>query len=70
MKARDLDKIRKRTYLCIKRIQDIVLSAFALVILSPLLLLIALAVVLDDPRGGTCILSDPLWPGRRGVSTL
>ena len=43
---------RKRTYLCVKRIQDMVLSALALVILSPLLLLIAVAVVLDDPQGG------------------
>ena len=43
---------KKRIYLHIKRIQDIVLSALALVILSPLMLLIALAVVIDDPRGG------------------
>lgn len=39
-------------YLGVKRIQDVVLSALALVVLSPILLLIALAVIIDDPRGG------------------
>ena len=39
-------------YLRVKRMQDTVLSALALVILSPLMLLIALAVVIDDPQGG------------------
>lgn len=42
---------KKRVYLFVKRIQDIVLSALALILLSPLLLLIALAVVIDDPQG-------------------
>ena len=40
------------TYLYIKRLQDIVLSALALLLLSPLMLLLALAVVIDDPKGG------------------
>ncbi len=39
-------------YLCIKRVQDVVLSALALILLAPLMLLIALAVVIDDPQGG------------------
>lgn len=43
---------RKRIYLRVKRFQDVVLSALALVVLSPILLLIALAVVIDDPKGG------------------
>ncbi len=43
---------KKRIYLCVKRIQDIILSVLALLFLSPLLLLIALAVVIDDPKGG------------------
>ena len=43
---------KRCVYLRVKRIQDTVLSALALVILSPLLLLIALAVVIDDPQGG------------------
>ena len=42
----------KRAYLFVKRAQDIALSALALVLLSPLMLLIALAVVVDDPQGG------------------
>ncbi len=49
-KARLTEK--KRTYLCVKRVQDFILSALALILLSPLLLLIALAVVIDDPQGG------------------
>lgn len=42
---------KKRVYMCVKRVQDILLSALALVFLFPLLLLIALAVVIDDPKG-------------------
>lgn len=43
---------KRRVYLCIKRMQDTVLSALALIVLFPLMLLIALAVVIDDPQGG------------------
>lgn len=43
---------RKRVYLRVKRMQDVLLSALALVVLSPILLLIALAVIIDDPKGG------------------
>lgn len=42
---------RKRLYLRIKRIQDILLSALLLAVLSPFLAFIALAVVFDDPHG-------------------
>ena len=35
-------------YLCMKRIQDIVFSALAMILLSPVLLIIALAVWLED----------------------
>ena len=44
--------LRRRLYLLVKRTQDILLSLLALTLLSPLLLLIALAVVIDDPHGG------------------
>jgi len=44
--------LHRRLYLLVKRAQDILLSLLALTLLSPLLLLIALAVVLDDPHGG------------------
>ena len=43
---------KKRRYLRVKRVQDVLLSAMALVLLSPLMLLLALAVVIDDPKGG------------------
>lgn len=43
---------QKSAYLVVKRIQDIVLSVLALVVLSPLMLVIALLGVIDDPRGG------------------
>ncbi|MBD5133155.1 MAG: sugar transferase [Clostridiales bacterium] len=42
----------KGAYLAVKRLQDIVFSLLALVVLSPLLLGIALMVVIDDPHGG------------------
>ena len=41
-----------RIYLLVKRIQDIVLSALALLVLSPVLAVIALLIVLDDPSAG------------------
>lgn len=43
---------RKRMYIRVKRLQDVVLSVLALVALAPALLIIALAVVIDDPHGG------------------
>lgn len=43
---------RRGVYLAIKRLQDIVFSLLALVVLSPLLLGIALVIVIDDPHGG------------------
>lgn len=41
-----------QAYLSIKRFQDIVLSTLALIVLSPLLLLVSILIVLDDPHGG------------------
>lgn len=41
-----------RGYLWMKRTADIALSCLALVMLSPVLLLISLAIVIDDPKGG------------------
>ncbi|MBQ8555340.1 MAG: sugar transferase [Clostridia bacterium] len=43
--------INRRSYWIQKRILDVTVSALALVVLSPLLLLIALAVFIDDPHG-------------------
>lgn len=40
-----------RVYLKVKRLQDILLSLLALTVLSPVLLLVGLAVVADDRRG-------------------
>ncbi len=67
-KARLTEK--KRTYLCVKRAQDFVLSALALAPLSPLLLLIALAVVIDDPQGGPVFFTNPLRQRRKAVPPL
>lgn len=40
-----------RRYLRVKRFQDVVLSLLALIVLFPLLLVTAAAVVIDDPKG-------------------
>lgn len=40
-----------RRYLKIKRFQDVVLSALALIVLFPLLFVIVVAIVIDDPKG-------------------
>jgi lipopolysaccharide/colanic/teichoic acid biosynthesis glycosyltransferase len=52
----DLSK-SKRSYERAKRIFDVVLSGLALVILSPVLLLIALIIFIDDPHGNPIYVS-------------
>lgn len=43
---------RKPGYDLIKRLFDVVFSALAIVMLSPLMIVTALAIVIDDPKGG------------------
>ena len=42
---------RKRRYWILRRAQDLLFSALALTVLSPLMLVLALAIWLDDPHG-------------------
>lgn len=42
-------KLPGKGYLFVKRVMDIVCSAFALVVLSPILLITALAIKLESP---------------------
>ena len=44
--------IHNGRYIAVKRAQDIVFSLLALVVLSPLMLVIAIAIMIDDPKGG------------------
>ena len=44
--------IHNGRYIAVKRAQDIVFSLLALVVLSPLMLVIAIASMIDDPKGG------------------
>jgi Sugar transferases involved in lipopolysaccharide synthesis len=47
------DVLKKRpVYRFFKRLFDILLCSLALILLSPLLLVVALAIVIDDPKGG------------------
>ena len=41
----------KQVYFCLKRFFDIVFSLVALVVLSPLYLIIATAIKIEDPKG-------------------
>ena len=41
----------RRKYWIVKRTQDIILSSIALVVLLPVMLLIALVIYIDDPKG-------------------
>ena len=41
----------KPVYRALKRAQDIFFSLLALIVLSPLLLIVAIAIVIDDPKG-------------------
>lgn len=51
---RNLDgfNLRRPVYSFFRRLQDIFFSLIAIIVLSPLLLITALAVVIDDPKGG------------------
>lgn len=42
---------RKRKYWVMRRAQDIILSFLAMIVLMPLMLLIALVIYIDDPKG-------------------
>lgn len=42
----------KRAYWALRRTQDIIFSLLALIVLSPVMLITAIAIVIDDPRGG------------------
>ena len=43
---------KKRVYAVFQRSRDIFFSLLAIIVLSPLMLLTALLIVLDDPHGG------------------
>lgn len=47
------EQVRKAkvVYRALKRVQDVFFSLLALIVLSPLMLIVALAIVIDDPRG-------------------
>ena len=47
------EQVRKEkpAYRALKRAQDIFFSLLALIVLSPLLLIVAIAIVIDDPKG-------------------
>lgn len=46
------EAIHNRRYMTVKRVQDIIFSLLALVVLLPLMLAIAIMIMIDDPKGG------------------
>lgn len=48
---RDTELHRKRGYWIVRRAQDIFFSALALIVLSPVFLILAVAIFIDDPKG-------------------
>lgn len=53
-----------RGYWAVKRIQDIILSAIAIVVLSPVMLITMAAILIDDPHGSPIYVQDRV--GRDG----
>ncbi|MGM9941041.1 MAG: sugar transferase [Bulleidia sp.] len=53
-----------RMYWKLRRFQDVVLSSLALIVLSPLMVVIAVAIVLDDPSAGPIFAQERV--GRNG----
>lgn len=49
---KDYEQNGRKVYSFFRRVQDIFFSLLALIVLSPVLLIISLLIVLDDPRGG------------------
>ena len=47
-----------------RRVQDVFFSLLALVVLSPLLLVVSIAIVIDDPKGGPIFSQDRI--GKNG----
>lgn len=54
----------KKAYVFFKRLFDIVLSLFALIVLFPILLLVALLIFIDDPKGSPIFIQTRV--GRNG----
>lgn len=49
---RDIERVGHRSvYLLVKRLTDILLSVFGLIILSPMFLVVSVLIKLDDPKG-------------------
>lgn len=67
-KKAELDKNRilseKKNYLRFKRFTDIACSFIGLILLSPLMLITALAIIIDDPKGSPIFLQERI--GRNG----
>lgn len=55
----------KPVYRCVKRFFDVVLSVLALVVLLPILLLIALVIYIDDPKGSPIFIQERVGKNRR-----
>lgn len=53
----------RRTYWHVKRACDILCAALALVVLSPLILILMLAIVLEDPKGSPIFAQDRVGKG-------
>ena len=54
-----------RLYWIGRRTQDVILSSLALVVLSPVMLATAIAIVVDD-----CLQSGTHWPQRQALQVL
>lgn len=51
----DREKVvtQRKRYWFVRRLQDVILCSIALIVLSPIMLISAIAIVLDDPQGGS-----------------
>lgn len=56
---------KKPVYRFVKRFFDIFLSLFALIVLSPILLLVSIAIVIDDPKGGPVFVQTRLGKNKK-----
>ena len=50
-----------------RRTQDVILSLIALVVLSPVMLITAIAIMIDDPLGRTNLQPNPYRPQRQAL---
>ena len=53
---------RLRRYLVVRRVRDVILSGLGLMLLWPVMVVLGVIIVLDDPGAGPIFSQTRIWP--------